>query len=141
MFKETVTAKGGSFLFLTFPIKKSKQKNMSIFSTLFGTSKEKSDTIEILDPSDFSEAISGKKVFLVDVRTPNEYGAGHIKNAINIDIFNAGNFERSFEKMPREEPVYLYCRSGARSQRAARKLVGMGFEKVYDLKGGYMRWR
>ncbi|RTE54980.1 rhodanese-like domain-containing protein [Arenibacter aquaticus] len=114
---------------------------MSIFSTLFGTSKEKSDTIEILDPSDFSEAISGKKVFLVDVRTPNEYGAGHIKNAINIDIFNAGNFERSFEKMPREEPVYLYCRSGARSQRAARKLVGMGFEKVYDLKGGYMRWR
>ncbi len=112
---------------------------MSIFNRLFGTSKEKSDRIEILNPSEFLEAISGKKVFLVDVRTPNEYGAGHIKNAINIDIFNTGNFERSFEKISREKPVYLYCRSGARSQRAARKLVGMGFEKVYDLKGGYMR--
>lgn len=114
---------------------------MSFFSTLFGTSKEKSDKIEILDQAVFSEAITGKKVLLVDVRSANEYGSGHIKNSINIDFFNSGNFEKSFEKLPKDKPVYLYCRSGARSQRAAHKLIGMGFEKVYDLRGGYMCWR
>jgi rhodanese-related sulfurtransferase len=114
---------------------------MSIFSTLFGTNKEKSDKIEILDQADFSAAITGRKVQLVDVRTPNEYGSGHIKNAINVDLFNSGGFERSFEKMAKDKPVYLYCRSGARSQRAAHKLIDMGFEKVYDLRGGYMCWR
>ena len=114
---------------------------MSIFNRLFGTSKEKSDRIEILNPADFSDAIAGKKVQLIDVRTPNEYGNGHIKNAVNVDFFNAAGFERYCEKMSRDKPVYLYCRSGARSRGAARKLVGMGFEKVYDLKGGYMSWR
>ncbi|MCK0189637.1 rhodanese-like domain-containing protein [Arenibacter sp. F20364] len=114
---------------------------MSIFSTLFGTSKEKSDKIEILNQADFSAAIAGKKVQLIDVRTPNEYGGGHIKNAVNVDFFNAAGFERYCEKMSKDKPVYLYCRSGARSQRAAHKLIGMGFEKVYDLRGGYMSWR
>ena len=114
---------------------------MSIFGTLFVTSKEKSDKIEILDQAEFSAAIAGKKVQLIDVRTPNEYGSGHIKNAVNVDLFNATGFEKYCEKMSKDEPVYLYCRSGARSQRAAHKLVGMGFEKIFDLKGGYMRWR
>jgi rhodanese-related sulfurtransferase len=114
---------------------------MSIFSTLFGTRQEKSDKIEILDQADFSAAIAGKKVQLIDVRTPNEYADGHIKNAVNVDFFNAAGFERYCEKMSREKPVYLYCRSGARSRRAAHKLIGMGFEKVVDLKGGYMAWR
>ena len=114
---------------------------MSIFSTLFGTSKEKSDKIEIMDQADFAAAIADKKVQLIDVRTPNEYGSGHINNAVNVDFFNAAAFERYCEKMSKDKPVYLYCRSGARSRGAARKLIGMGFEKVVDLKGGYMSWR
>jgi len=114
---------------------------MSIFGTLFGTNKEKLDKIKILDQAEFSAAIADKKVQLVDVRTPNEYVGGHIKNAMNIDFFNSGNFEKSFEKMSKDRPVYLYCRSGARSQKAAQKLIGMGFEKVVDLRGGYMRWK
>ena len=89
---------------------------MSIFSTLFGTGKEKSDKIEILDRADFAAAIAGKKVQLIDVRTPNEYGIGHIKNAVNVDFFNAAGFERYCEKMSKDKPVYLYCRSGARSR-------------------------
>lgn len=114
---------------------------MSIFGSLFGTGKEKSDKIEILGQADFSAAIAGKKVQLIDVRTPNEFGSGHIRNAVNVDFFNAKGFERYCEKMSKDKPVYLYCRSGARSQRAAHRLVGLGFEKVYDLKGGYMSWR
>lgn len=113
---------------------------MSFLSTLFGTKNETSDKSAILDVNSYKEAITGKKVQLVDVRTAKEFKGGHIKNALNIDFFNSSGFNRSFEKMDKEKPVYLYCRSGARSQKAAKKLVAMGFSQIYDLKGGYSRW-
>ncbi len=113
---------------------------MSLFKTLFGSKIEQSDKFEILEASKYKEAISGSKVQLVDVRTAKEYQRGHIGNAINIDFFNAGEFQKSFEKLQKDKPVYLYCQSGNRSQKAARKLIQMGFEKVYDLKGGILRW-
>jgi rhodanese-related sulfurtransferase len=88
----------------------------------------------------YSAAISGQKVQLVDVRTANEYRSGHIKNALNIDFFDGTNFKRSFEKLDRDRPVYLYCRSGSRSKNAAQRLLAMGFSQIFDLKGGYQRW-
>lgn len=113
---------------------------MSFLNTLFGTKKETADKITILHADAYAEAITAKKVQLVDVRTAKEFKDGHIKNAMNINFYNAGNFSKAFEKMDKSKPVYLYCRSGARSQKAARKLVNMGFSHIYDLKGGYMRW-
>ncbi|MDT7827477.1 rhodanese-like domain-containing protein [Pricia sp. S334] len=88
----------------------------------------------------YANAISGKKVQLVDVRTSGEFHGGHIKKAVNIDVMDAMNFQKAFEKLDKDKPVYLYCRSGARSRKAAKRLVGMGFSEIYDLKGGYMRW-
>lgn len=113
---------------------------MSLLSTLFGIKNEASDKIDILNATLYADAISGKKIQLVDVRTSGEYHSGHIKNAINIDFFHRRNFEKSFENMNKEKPIYLYCRSGARSRKSAFRLVEMGFSKIYDLKGGYMRW-
>ncbi|MGB5555000.1 MAG: rhodanese-like domain-containing protein [Flavobacteriaceae bacterium] len=114
---------------------------MSFLSALFGAKNETSDKISILDATAYAAAITGKKVQLVDVRTPSEFSSGHIKSALNIDFFNSANFSKAFEKMDKSKPVFLYCRSGARSQKAARRLVEMGFSQIYDLKGGYMRWR
>ena len=113
---------------------------MSFLSTLFGTKNNASDKISILDSATYAKAISGEKVQLVDVRTANEFKNGHIKNAVNIDFFNAAGFKKAFEKMAKDKPIYLYCRSGARSQKAARRLVDMGFTQIVDLKGGYSRW-
>ncbi|MCP4975567.1 MAG: rhodanese-like domain-containing protein [Maribacter sp.] len=113
---------------------------MSFFSSLFGGSALNSDKFEILDKNTFKEAIQQKKVQLVDVRTPREYKGGHIGKAINIDLFQGGSFKQAFEKLDKNKPVYLYCRSGSRSKKAAQKLLDMGFEMVYDLKGGYMSW-
>ncbi|CAZ94369.1 rhodanese-like domain-containing protein [Zobellia galactanivorans] len=113
---------------------------MSFLSTIFGHNNEASDKIVVLDKIDYASAISNKKVQLVDVRTANEFSGGHIKNALNIDFFNAANFEISFSKLDKTKPVYIYCRSGARSQKAAKKLVDMGFSQIFDLKGGYSRW-
>lgn len=112
---------------------------MSFFSFLFGANTQQTDTITVLDKADFKEAIV-KKVQLVDVRTPKEYADGYIKDAINIDFFNQMEFVGAFEKLKKEEPVYIYCRSGNRSQNAARKLDSLGFKEIYDLRGGYMNW-
>ena len=115
-------------------------KNMSFLSSLFGGSALNSDKFEVLDKNAFKAAIQQKKVQLVDVRTLREYKGGHIGKAINIDLFQGGSFKQAIEKLDKSKPVYLYCRSGSRSKKAAKKILDMGFEKVYDLKGGYMQW-
>ncbi|MEE9361003.1 MAG: rhodanese-like domain-containing protein [Cellulophaga sp.] len=113
---------------------------MTFLSSLFGLKSPQSDKIEILDTATFKVAILEKKVQLVDVRTAQEFHSGYIGNAINIDYFKQENFKTLFEKFDKNKPVYLYCRSGNRSQKAARKLISMGFTRIYDLKGGYLNW-
>ena len=113
---------------------------MTLLSTLFGAKAQTSDTINILSASEFNEATSNKNVQLVDVRTAKEFNEGAIANALNFDFFQREIFISAFNKLDKEQPVYLYCRSGNRSQQAAKKLDSLGFKKIYDLKGGYMGW-
>lgn len=112
---------------------------MSLLSMLFGTTNQ-TDEIKVLEPSEYKSHIEGKKVQLVDVRTSGEYNAGHIKNAKNIDFYGP-HFLTQFEKLDKDKPVYIYCRSGMRSAQASKKLVGLGFNEIYDLKGGYSNWK
>jgi len=68
---------------------------------------------------------------LVDVRTPEEYGSGHLDGAVNIPV---GELEgRLGELEPKGKPVVVYCASGFRSARAARALAAAGFKDVGDL--------
>lgn len=113
---------------------------MSLLSLLFGGRALDSNKYKALNKKDFKEAIEQKKVQLVDVRTSREYKSGSISKAINIDFFQVGIFDELVLKLDKKEAVYLYCRSGSRSKKATRKLIGMGFEKVYDLKGGFLNW-
>lgn len=112
---------------------------MTLFSTLFGAKAQQNDSIKILDAQTFKDSISNKKVQLIDVRTPEEYKSGHIKDAINIDFFS-GKFNVEFNKLDKEKPVYIYCRSGSRSRQTANKLAAMGFKEIYDLKGGILNY-
>jgi len=114
---------------------------MTLFSTLFGARAQDTDQIKILTPQEFGQEITRPNVQLVDVRTPREFGAGHITKAVNIDWHQKQRFIEQFSRMDKNKPIYLYCRSGARSQQAARQLVSMGFAKIYDLRGGFLRWK
>ncbi len=71
--------------------------------------------------------------------TPEKYEAGHFVKATNID-FPADNFEKEIQKVNKDRPVFIYCRSGGRSGRAAELMKKLGFKKVYDLRGGYLSW-
>ncbi|AVI51149.1 rhodanese-like domain-containing protein [Pukyongia salina] len=111
------------------------------FKSLLGTAAgSSSNSIRILNTSEYKAAISKGKVQLVDVRTPNEYRAGHIPNAVNIDYFQPQVFAEKVAKLDKNKAVYIYCRSGSRSRGAAAQLVKLGFTEIYDLKGGYMKW-
>ncbi len=95
-------------------------------------------TIKRVDAKGFKTEVEGKTVQLVDVRTPGEYKQGHINNAENHNVFDK-NFMEQMAKYKKDQPVYVYCRSGARSMKAANMLKSKGF-KVVNLDGGFNGW-
>ena len=91
-----------------------------------------------VDVAEFKEFIANPDVQLVDVRTAEEYNAGHIPGSVNIDVLK-GHEELAATLDP-ERPVALYCRSGRRSETAGLVLEKVFFRNVVDLKGGYNEW-
>jgi molybdopterin/thiamine biosynthesis adenylyltransferase/rhodanese-related sulfurtransferase len=76
---------------------------------------------------------------VVDVREPWEWDAGHIPGAVHIPLGELPS--RVDTELPdRSAPLLLYCRSGARSERAAQYLVANGYESVANLKALIERW-
>jgi len=75
-------------------------------------------------------------VILVDVRTPEEYAAGHIDEALNINWFDT-DFAKQMQAIEKDETVYVYCKKGGRSAKAAHLLDSLGYKNVVDLEGGY----
>lgn len=114
---------------------------MSIFSTIFGMNAQHLERVKILSPKDYKNAIKNNDTQLIDVRTHNEFRLGHINKAKNVDIFNKKAFVQYAKKLNQNKPVFLYCRSGSRSQSAAKLLVELGFKEIYDLKGGFNNWK
>jgi len=111
---------------------------MSLFRSILGKIKQ-NDKIEVLSAVDFKSKISGSDVQLVDVRTAQEYENWHIEGAINVNFYS-NSFEKEMEKFDKMKPVFLYCRSGHRSRLASYKLASKGFNSLYDLKGGILKW-
>ncbi|MBC7172924.1 MAG: rhodanese-like domain-containing protein [Polyangiaceae bacterium] len=74
---------------------------------------------------------------LLDVRTREEFAAGHLPGAINVPVQELS--ARIGEVGPKDRPIVVYCRSGARSGSAARMLGGAGFSVIHDL-GPMSRW-
>ena len=95
---------------------------------------------EVLDAASYKEKIKENGIQFVDVRTPGEHNAGHIDGSINID-FTSPNFKEQIAKLDKTKPVAIYCASGNRSGRASKVMLEMGFVEIYDLAGGYGRWR
>ena len=76
---------------------------------------------------------------VIDVRTPDEYFGGHISEALNYD-WNGTNFDKQVATLKKNEPVFVYCRSGGRSASAVRRMKSLGFTQVFELDGGIMAW-
>jgi sulfur dioxygenase len=77
---------------------------------------------------------------IVDVREPDEYVGplGHIRGAKLIPL---GTLASRLDELPRDRPLVMVCRSGARSAQATLLLQKSGFDRVANLNGGMLRWR
>jgi len=92
-----------------------------------------------LNSSALSRIADNKKVNLIDVRTRGEYANGHIAGAGQLNYY-ALDFKKKLLLLQKNQPVYLYCNTGYRSQRAAEILAKNGYEEVYNLEHGIMEW-
>jgi rhodanese-related sulfurtransferase len=81
-----------------------------------------------------------KKVVLVDVRTPEEFTAGHLDNATNINWYDT-DFADRFKAIDKDKTIYVYCKMGVRSLKAQEKLKSLGYHHVVNLEGGYDAWK
>lgn len=88
--------------------------------------------IKQVNPAQFQQLIKNPKGVLLDVRTQSEFGNGHIANSGQLNYY-ALDFKKSLLLLPKNEPIYLYCNTGYRSEKAAAILVENGYTNVYKL--------
>ena len=81
------------------------------------------------------KALREGEVALVDVREANEYAAGHVEGSTlhPLSVFDP-------EKLPRDKPIVLICRSGNRSMTALKAARAAGFTEIWHYKGGALGW-
>ena len=93
-----------------------------------------------MTPETLASALSaGRAPVILDVRSADEYAAGHIPGAINIPFWRivAGS---SPEATPKQEPVVVYCGHGPRARIAMLGLRARGFTAIDDLEGHWAVW-
>ncbi len=113
-----------------------------LFCSLFfiNCNGQDSKNIETIAAKNFSENIKNTpNAQLIDVRTPEEFASQKIENAKNIN-WNDEKFVENTKILDKTKPVFMYCTSGGRSKLASDKLIELGFQKVYNLQGGILKW-
>jgi phage shock protein E len=95
--------------------------------------------IELVPPAAFAQKMAAVEGQVIDVRTPKEYQAGHIENAINMHVYDK-DFEQRVDKLDKKKPVYVYCKAGGRSAEAVDLIKTKGFTSVIELDGGMDAW-
>ncbi len=113
-----------------------------VFLAACGTTKTAVE-IKQLAPNDAYALLQSKandpNFVILDVRTPQEFQAGHIRGAVNIDFY-APDFQKQLDQLDKTKTYFVYCRTGHRSGQAVQIMKQLGFQHIYELRGGIMNW-
>jgi len=85
----------------------------------------------------------GRPVTLLDTRNDYEVSVGTFRGAVPAGIRHFRDFPRAVEKLPatlKEQPIVMFCTGGIRCEKASSYLLSQGFEEVYHLKGGILKY-
>ena len=107
---------------------------LSVFSSFGQTT-----TVRQVSSKKFNELISVNDGILLDVRTTSEFKNGHIPDAGNLNFY-AFDFRKKLNLLPEDQPIFLYCNTGYRSEKTAEILIRNGYKNVYNLQHGIMEW-
>jgi phage shock protein E len=94
-----------------------------------------------IEPKALGERIAwaDPSLLVLDVRTPEEYAAGHVPGAVNIPNGELASRVAELEGA-RESDIVVYCKVGVRAAEAIDVLGKAGFKRLFHLKGDYTRW-
>ncbi len=90
-----------------------------------------------IEPSELETVLKKNNAVVVDVRGINEYNAGHIKDALHIQL---GDLPHRLNELDKDKNIIMHCAGGDRSSTACSILQKHGFKKVTNLAGGYGAW-
>ncbi len=83
--------------------------------------------------------LDSKEVNIIDVRLKEDYDREHISGAINI-FFGDYDFDEQVDEYEKDEIYLIYCKIGVGSLKAIEIMEDLGFEKLYNMKGGIDKW-
>ena len=114
---------------------------IELFKTLMGGSDtaRKYQNISTEDARDKMKEMNEKEYEVIDVRTEDEFASGHLKGAVNMNMFDP-QFGTKIEQLDPSKTYFLICRSGNRSATACNKMAKSGHQKLYNIAGGMMSW-
>lgn len=96
-----------------------------------------------VDPKDWNELISDPDVLLIDARNEYEYQIGSFKNAVSPNTINFREFPDYVKQQldpEKNKKVAMFCTGGIRCEKASAYMLEQGFEKVYQLNGGILKY-
>ncbi|HWV73065.1 MAG TPA: rhodanese-related sulfurtransferase [Pseudosphingobacterium sp.] len=95
-----------------------------------------------LEPKEFMEMKDQDDVVILDVRSDYEHNVGHFKNAIRLDIENFREFPEKINELAqyKDKKILTYCTGGIKCEKASALLLHEGFENVYQLHGGIIKY-
>lgn len=91
-----------------------------------------------ISPQEARPAVEAAYAQFIDVRTPEEFAGGHANRTRNIPL---DTLMANLDKLEKNEPVYLICRTGSRSKKCAQMLVDAGFPQAISITGGTEAWK
>ncbi len=105
---------------------------------MFGLFKQEKEYKDI-DAAEYAELMKDKNTVILDVRSPQELGEGFVPGYVMISLFDP-SFQAKISKLDKSKAYLVYCRSGNRSKTACSMMANLGFDQLYNLKGGVHAW-
>ena len=112
---------------------------LAVAAVLLTGCSSDSETITDVDVAEAAQIVDDGDAVILDVRSPQEFAAGHLPDAINIDVESA-DFADRVAGLDESTETLVYCQTGNRSGVATDEMAELGFTDMSDLQGGIEAW-
>ena len=108
------------------------KKLLILLLLLLLTGCQEEGTVTKVNCNEMKKLLADSKAVLVDVRSKEEYDEGHLENAINGPLTKLSSLKDDYN-LNLKDSIIVYCKSGVRSNDAAKMLLKLGYKNIYDL--------